>query len=293
MTGLNRAIGQSSRTPYTLGSQIARGGEGTVFELQGHPDRVAKIYMQPVDGVRLEKLNALIRLNRPQLMTVSAWPQEVLLDQQKKPVGFIMPAVRGGRPLHMFVSPYDRQKHAPNAGYRTLISVASNLARAVMTFHQAGVIIADINFSNFLVLSDGTVRVIDCDSVQIGNKPKFRSAVAMVEFVPPELQGKRVADYARTHDHDNFGLSVLIFLLLVQGRHPFSGSGAVPLGDAIKDRLHPFSHGRGRTCPFCVLDIKDADILSAELIELFKVSFNGGRQTWRLRRRPSPRRSRS
>ena len=227
----------------------------------------------------------MIRLNRPQLVTISAWPQEVLLDVGRKPVGFVMPAVRGGKPLHMFISPSDRQRHAPAATYATLIAVACNLARAVMTFHQAGVVIADINFSNFLVLPNGTVRVIDCDSVQIGNKPKFRSAVAMAEFVPPELQGTRVADNARTPDHDNFGLSVLIFLLLLQGRHPFSGNGGLSLGEAIHQRLHPFGHGRGRTCPFCVLDIKEADILTADVIALFKASFSGGR--WLSGNRPS------
>lgn len=286
MTGSGtRYQGRTTGAVFTLGNMIARGGEGAVFDLNGDIARVAKIYTQPPDNIKAEKLDMLIRLDRPQLRNVSAWPQEVLVDSARKPVGFVMPAILGGKPLHLFTSPVDRQTHAPGSSFATLVGIAANLARAVTTFHQAGVVLADINFSNFLVLPNGTVRIIDCDSVQIGRKAKFRSAVAMAEFVPPELQGTRVADHDRTDDHDTFSLSVLIFLLLVQGRHPFSGNGAMSIGDAIKKRRHPFRLRCSKTGPFRVLGFDPSDILSPLLIEHFRASFNGGH--WYSRYRPS------
>lgn len=269
--------GAKSRTPYTLGPAFARGGEGTVHDIAGRSDKVAKIYLKPMDRVHTEKLAHLVKLASPQLTSVSAWPEELLLDSRGAGVGFVMPAVRDGRPVHLYASPADRQRYAPHATYASLVAVAANLGRAVMNFHHAGVVLSDINCSNMLVRPDGTVRVIDCDSVQIGTKAKFRATVAMQEFVPPELQGRRVADHARTPDHDNFGLSVLIFQLLVQGRHPFSGAGALSLGDSIAQRLHPFRSHRGRTCPFCVLGLKPTEVLSDEVVGLFKASFEGGR----------------
>jgi len=269
-------IGLKSRTSYVLGNPIARGGEGTVYEVHGNPAKVIKIYSRLMDKVREEKLAELMKVYRPTLAAVSAWPEEVVADGSK-PVGFVMPAVRGGRPLHCYITPSDRHRYAPGATYGALVAVAANLARAVMNFHQAGVVLSDINFSNFLVLPNGTVRIIDCDSVQIGSKAKFRATVAMEEFIPPELQGTRVAENARTPDHDNFGLSVLIFLLLIQGRHPFSGSGGMPMGEAIWQRLHPFYKTHpDRTCPFCAMGLKAAEVLSADLIALFTASFNGG-----------------
>lgn len=268
--------GVKSGRQHRLGTAIARGGEGVVFELQGDPSRVAKIYARPVDRNRAEKLSALISRASPQLSTVSAWPEEMVADATAKPVGFVMPAV-SGKPLHLFITPSDRQRTAPHLGYAHLVGIAANLARAVTNFHHAQVVLSDINFSNFLVLADGTVRVIDCDSVQIGNHARFRATVAMEEFIPPELQGKRVADHARTQDHDVFGLSVLIFLLLVQGRHPFAGNDGMPIGQAISQRLHPFrSHG-SRKCPLCIMGIGGRDILSPDLIGLFRASFSGGR----------------
>lgn len=277
MIGPGTALkGSKSRMTFVLGSAFARGGEGVVCDVQGNSSKVAKIYSMPMDAVRSEKLSALVKIASPQLLSVSAWPEETLLDGKGVPVGFIMPAVRNGRPLHLYITPSDRQRYAPGATYGALITVAGNLARAVTSFHHAGVVLSDINFSNFLVLPDGTVRVIDCDSVQISSKAKFRATVAMEEFIPPELQGKRVADHARTPDHDNFGLSVLIFLLLVQGRHPFSGNGAMALGEAIRQRLHPFRKSSHANCPFCVLGIQPLEIMSPALREHFLGSFNGG-----------------
>lgn len=268
--------GIASGTTYILGGLVARGGEGSVYELTSHPGKVAKIYSSPVDRMRLEKLGALIKLDNTRLQASSAWPQEVIADAAKQPVGFVMPAVTGGKPLHLFITPSDRLQHGARLSYPDLVAIAGNLARAVATFHHFKIVLADINFANFLVLTDGTVRIIDCDSVQLGTKAKFRSAVAMEEFVPPELQGKRMSDVTRTPDHDNYGLAVLIFLLLVMGRHPCSGNGATPIGVAIASRMHPFGSKHSKTCPFCVLGIDPKEIVSDEMRGMFKRAFDGG-----------------
>lgn len=276
--------GIASGKTYVLGGLIARGGEGAVYEITSHSGKVAKIYTSAVERVRLEKLSALIKLDNAQLQASSAWPQEVIADAAKRPVGFVMPAVTGGKPLHLFITPSDRLQYGAGLSYADLVSIAANLARAVATFHHFGVVLADINFSNFLVLSDGTVRIIDCDSVQLGTKAKFRSCVAMEEFVPPELQGKRMADVTRTADHDNYGLAVLIFLLLVMGRHPCSGNGATPIGTAIAQRMHPFGRAHSNRCPFCVLGIEATEIISPEIRQLFKSAFDAGGLLKRARR---------
>lgn len=268
--------GIKSGNTYVLGGLIARGGEGAVYEIASHPGKVAKIYANAVEPVRLEKLGALIKLDNAQLQASSAWPQEVIADANRKPVGFVMPAVTGGKPLHLFITPCDRLQHGARLSYSDLFAIAANLARAVATFHHFGVVLADINFSNFLVLCDGTVRIIDCDSVQLDSKAKFRSAVAMEEFVPPELQGRRMSDVTRTPDHDNYALAVLIFLLLVMGRHPSSGNGATPIGAAIANRMHPFGSKHSKTCPFCVLGIDPKEIVSHEMRGMFKRAFDGG-----------------
>jgi hypothetical protein len=50
-----------------------------------------------------------------------------------------------------------------------------------------------------------------------------RCIVGMPEYTSPELQGKDFNKEVRTANHDAFGLAVLIFQLLMQGFHPFTG----------------------------------------------------------------------
>ena len=65
------------------------------------------------------------------------------------------------------------------------------------------------------------------------------------EYTPPELQGARFDHIARTPNHDDFGLAVLVFQLLFMGRHPFSGryqgSGDMPLERAIHECRFAYS----------------------------------------------------
>lgn len=84
--------------------------------------------------------------------------------------------------------------------------------------------IGDVNHGGVLVSEKATVRIIDCDSFQFeaGGK-RFFCDVGVPTFTPPELQGKPFRGIARTPNHDNFGLAILVFHLLFMGRHPFAG----------------------------------------------------------------------
>jgi hypothetical protein len=91
-----------------------------------------------------------------------------------------------------------------------------------------------------LVAQDATVRLIDCDSFQVINgSRRFLCEVGVETFTPPELQGKPFKGVVRNQNHDDFGLAVLIFLMLFMGRHPFAGRylgpDQMPIPRAIKE----------------------------------------------------------
>ena len=99
--------------------------------------------------------------------------------------------------------------------------------------------IGDVNHGNALIGKDGTAVLIDCDSIQVRDRSRtFACDVGTPLFTPPELQGKTFRGLHRTENHDRFGLAVLIFHLLFQGRHPFAGvyaDGEMPLERAIAE----------------------------------------------------------
>lgn len=266
-------------TRLRLGAMVAQGGEGRIFKIDGQPGKLAKIYMRMPDEAQRTKLQRMVKLQKASLANISAWPTN-LLTAGRDIVGFVMPEIAGGRPIHTLITPADRLRLSPGASFATLVLVASNLARAMTTFHQAGVLIGDLNGSNVLVMPDHSVRIIDCDSCQIGPEKAFRCPVGMEEFLAPELQGKKLGKIKRTRNHDAFPLAVMIFELLCMGRHPFAGTGDMALGRAIKKRKHML-RGFLPAKPLRVIGLPLPTFLPAPIVKMFRRAFGVCR--WRSR----------
>lgn len=224
--------------PLQLGKRLAKGGEGAVYEVLARPETLAKIYLAPASVERADKLSVMQRLRTKELEQLTAWPIEVLRQLDGKVCGFLMPNLRGSKDIHRLYSPKSRLSEFPTADWRMLVRAALNTARAFALLHDSGYLVGDVNHGGVLVAPDATVRLIDCDSFQISHQGKtFLCEVGVQDFTPPELHGKAFKNTLRTANHDNFGLAVLIFQLLLNGRHPFagrySGAGDMPIEKAI------------------------------------------------------------
>ena len=208
-----------------LGRELGRGGEGAVFEIADNPALVAKIYHEPVSDDKAEKLRQMVALNDEKLSKLAAWVIETLHGEPRGAVvGFLMPRVGSGKAIHELYNPRSRRQFFPEADWRFLIRAAANSARAFAVVHAHNHAVADVNHGNIVIAADATARLIDCDSYHINAPSKsFLCEVGVATHTPPELQNRSLRDVTRTANHDNFGLAVLIFQLLMMGRHPFSG----------------------------------------------------------------------
>lgn len=235
--------------PLRLGRKLGQGGEGAVFEVKGDPRSVAKIYLQPMTRERVEKVRILMAMRNATLDGFAAWPTELLSLRSGIAAGIRLPRLAGYKDIHQLYSPKSRRLEFRHADWRFLVRVAVNLSRAFATIHEtAGVVVADVNHGGVLVGQDASVRLIDCDSFQVSDGARlFPCDVGVPTFTPPELQGLGFTGLRRTANHDNFGLAVLVFLLLFMGRHPFAGryrgAGEMPIELAI--RQHRFAYGSG------------------------------------------------
>ena len=211
--------------PVVLGGELGRGGEGAVYDLPGHADGAAKIYLKTPDRAKAEKVAAMVGMATPRLTTLSAWPIATLHGTSRELAGFVMPKLAGHRPVFQVYGPKLRLRQFPKADWRFLVHTAGNVARAFAAMHESGLVVGDVNHGNLFVGQDATVQFIDTDSFQVtmGNR-RWPCEVGVGTHQPPEMQGlASYRDVIRTPNHDNFGLAVLIFQLLCMGRHPFSG----------------------------------------------------------------------
>ena len=235
-----------ARTSIRLGQELGRGGEGVVFAVERQKEQVAKVYSSPPGDRKAQKLVVMADAANRSLLNIAAWPVDLLIDSKRALRGFIMPRVVARRDIHELYSPKSRSEVFPEADFRFLVHVAANVARAFAVVHEQGHILGDVNHGNLLVGTDGTVKLIDCDSFQIGNCLNvYTCDVGVPLFTAPELQARAFRGLVRTANHDRFGLAVLLFHLLYMGRHPFagrySGFGDMPIEKAIGE--HRFAYG--------------------------------------------------
>lgn len=235
--------------PVVLENELGRGGEGVVFNVTGRPDVVAKVYHLPPSKEKADKLVAMANGCTERLRNVAAWPVDTIHDTTTFSVrGFVMHRISRQCDIHVLYGPKTRLRHFPDAGYRFLVHVAANVARAFAVVHDHGHVIGDVNQGGVCVSSQGTVTLVDCDSFQVRAPQRvFSCDVGIPIYQPPELQSVRsYHGLARNWNHDNFGLAVLIFQTLFLARHPFAGSYQgdldMPIERAIRE--YRFAYGR-------------------------------------------------
>ncbi len=215
-----------------LDRKLGHGGEGEIYSVNGHADAVAKIYYAH-SPERTEKLRVMVS-TPPVDPTVNqghvsiCWPKALLFSQSHLCAGFLMHRLDYSRnvPVHQLYNPIDRQQVAPGFSWGYLLRTAANIASVVEAIHACRYVVGDLNESNFLVSDRALVTLVDCDSMQVPRADSggfFHCPVGKPDFTPPELQGSDFRQSARTSGSDNFALGVLIFLLLMEGIHPFSG----------------------------------------------------------------------
>ncbi len=214
------------------GNTLGAGGEATVYSLPNDPTLAAKVYLKPSED-RARKL-VVMAANPPAGTSPDAanpyiaWPLDLLrtTGRRGRIAGFLMPRIDDMAPIIDIYSPHARMTTRPWFDYRLLLRTSINLARAVETAHRGGYVIGDLNHSNIFVAADARVTLIDADSFQVRDPDggdAFLCPVYTPEFTAPELHHLGLIKTERYVGQDNFGLGVLVFLLLMGGVHPFAG----------------------------------------------------------------------
>lgn len=265
----------------SLGQKLGSGGEGAVYDVPSLGQEVAaKVYHGAVTPDRQTKLRSMVKCADESLRKISAWPVSTLHQSSNGPLrGFLMPKMVGYEPIHHLYGPSQRKQRFPKADWAFLLNTARNIAAAFETIHSHDHVIGDVN-PNLVFVADNTlVKLIDCDSFQITLDGKSHLCeVGVPHFTPPELQGKTsFRGVQRTKNHDCFGLALLIFHVLLMGRHPFSGVYAGAGDMSLEKAIAEFKYAFGRDAHVKKMapppNSVTPGILSKNIVALFEAAF--------------------
>lgn len=292
--------GDGSFEKITLGEIINKGGAaGKIMEVKEHPQLVAKIFHNLAkSSTNREKLQAML-LNRPGFSPALkngkefvmdggekyiqiAWPEAILENESGFCVGYLMPRIELDRAasLDHFMQRATRQKLKLSENYEYRLRIACNLSAMVAALHEKKHYIVDLKPSNVYVYKESMlISMLDCDGFSIlGDKARYPAEFVSEEYIYPEGMDQGCDEMGE--EQDKFALAVIIFKLLNNGIHPFSGtprkSNAVAL--TIQERITQYLYAYGSWA-----DLYQAphpysihDYFTKETLELFDRAFVRG-----------------
>ena len=232
----NAVYADGSYGKITLGKMINKGGaSGKIYLVEGRPESVVKIFHNTEkSATNRKKLEAML-LNKPNFQPVEingteyiqiAWPEALLDNEKGFCVGYMMPLINmdAAVSLDHLMQKAIRSKLGLSEKYAYRIFAAYNVASMVTALHKCGHYIIDLKPSNLYVYKENMlVAVVDCDGFSIkGETTRYPAEFVSDEYIYPE--GITQTCEQMGEEQDLFALAVIIFKLLNNGIHPYSGT---------------------------------------------------------------------
>lgn len=288
----NAVYPDGSYGKITLGKLINKGGaSGKIYMVEGRPESVVKIFHNTEkSATNRQKLQAML-LNKPNFQPVEAngieyiqiaWPEALLDDDQGFCVGYMMPLINmdAAVSLDHLMQKAIRKRLKLSEKYAYRIFAAYNVASMVTALHKCGHYIIDLKPSNLYVYKENMlVAVVDCDGLSIkGENTRYPAEYVSEEYIYPEGMNQTCEQMGE--EQDKFALAVIIFRLLNNGIHPFSGTPKDSAGDmlTIQTRIEQYHYAYGLwpdkyqyPHPYSI-----HEYFNKETLELFERAFTKG-----------------
>ena len=238
---------------------LAHGGEGVIYRFAKNPAFLIKVCKDDTlrDARKLaafrDRLNAMLALEECRNATFLAWPLMPVFDEKRNVIGFVM-RKSSGRTLRALYAPCQVKRFFPGWDRLSVTKVALNLVDAVRMLARHRVLVNDFNPDNFLIDPAGRVRLIDCDSFQIPgageNQNTFLTRTFTPEYTAPELLfHPELFNRERTPEQVRFSLSVVVYMILMSGLHPYAQCGGTDPVENLKSGKCPLARRDGVRLP--------------------------------------------
>jgi DNA-binding helix-hairpin-helix protein with protein kinase domain len=131
-----------------LANELGKGGEGTVYEVQGDAAIAVKIYRPDKAAERRQKIEAIVAAQWHKNTSCVAFPIEALFGSTGQFLGFTMLRIAANKPIHALYSPTSRKTSFPMASAaaadKRKLLVLLTVALSVIMVLALGVVAANI-----------------------------------------------------------------------------------------------------------------------------------------------------
>lgn len=237
------------------------GGEGIVYRLSPNSDipnsnqYVAKIYKN-VDSLpswhesKLKRLVQIGNTTKTELKGI-CFPESLLykrVGNEYKCVGFLMKCHKGDVLGQSILAP-NVIKNKMEWTRIELTSIAIIILNRFISLHKAGILMADINPGNIIIDGFNAPFFIDVDSFQV---EKYPCPVCRIEFISQRLVNEiGKIDVIRKREDEYYAIAVLLFMIFLVGKHPYTRRGKGSVEKNLRDRnfIYPVGYDDGTNIP--------------------------------------------
>ncbi len=249
---------QSGSTIYIENIAFAGGGEGDVYRVTqpaAPQKQVVKLYKPNKRNTERAQKIAYLIANPPFPSTAGflqqnkisiVWATDMVYEN-KQFAGFVMPAAEGVK-LEMLCQTklpptlgkeWQRLSFDNSESMHLRLKICYNVVLTILQLHRFNrYALIDLKPDNILVQANGTIALIDTDSLAVFDHEQLRFAAPVVtpDFAPPEYyRGIEPNMAAAAQQWDMFSLCVIFYRLLC-GIHPYVGTCSAPF-----DHIHDIS----------------------------------------------------
>jgi serine/threonine protein kinase len=254
-----------------LGRELGKGAAGRIYEVVSRPDLVAKVYFDPATGrpshrlarEQYDRVDAMLR-NPPRVgephqeggrsFHQLAWPTDHVLNLSGEALGFAMPMLPLKHACDLEAILTKKARERENLPHELIVRlyVARNLAAVVRELHKAGHYVIDMkpkNMSVYRIASPGLIAMLDADGFSVYGGPGERYPAEMFtsEYIAPELLANNRKPGEAREEQDRWALAVIIFRLLNENLHPYSGVYSGGDSPVIDEHVRNWRYAYGRT----------------------------------------------
>lgn len=166
------------------------------------------------------------------------WPIDIIRDAHGQFLGFVLPPAYG-EPLQLSVFKQTKlQKLFPYWNKKDLCDLTITILQIIQYLHSKNILLGCINPAAIRIKSKNEVYFIETDNYQIEG---FPSLIYNTTFTPPEYLGRKI--YLCKKENENYAVAVLVFMLMMPGKLPYTKSPNMTIDDAIQERKFPFPCG--------------------------------------------------
>lgn len=201
------------------------------------PNVWAKIYNQDALNTFLEEKNKRMISKKVEYRGL-CWPTDILHNADGQFIGSVVPPCKG-EPLHLAVFKQAKlQTYFPTWDKKDLCDLTITILRVIQYLHSMNILLGCINPAAIRVVSKNEVYFVDTDNYQVEG---FPTLVYNISFTPPELQGRKL--YLCKKENENYAVAVLVFMLMMPGKTPYTVDSNKSAQAAIIEKKFPFSNG--------------------------------------------------